>query len=159
MASVCKSTAPINGSAKSPKLAQAPAPHYRRSTVTRAPRKRSFVANMEKYVVARATPVDHNLVAQGLADQYNVCCDGGNNGCIGGGSGFTGGNGGNGGMGGDSFGSSAFGGDGNQDGITAICVVLGLSLAAMVQRIPFNTGAMVNKANSSSWASVTLCSN
>ena len=89
--------------------------------------------------------------------------DGGNNGGIAGGNNrFTGGNGGGGGSGGNNsnYGSN-FGGDsGNQAGITAICVVLGFSLLAMLQHIPINADALItNKANNSAWASITLCSN
>ena len=58
MATFCKSNASTAAAGQSAKFSQqAPLPHYRRATATRAPRKRSFVANMEKYVVARSTPV------------------------------------------------------------------------------------------------------
>ena len=48
--------APTSGqSAKAAKPSAVP--RYRRSTITRAPRKRTFVANMEKYVIGAAVPL------------------------------------------------------------------------------------------------------
>jgi hypothetical protein len=82
--------------------------------------------------------------------------DGGNNGAAGGGKGRIGGSGGgNNGSSGPAFGAA---GD-SDEGVTAICVLLGLSLLAMLQRIPINADGLAAKGASGAWASITLCSN